>query len=121
VIEAIVGVKSEFVRTPKYRVEAGAQGDGVWAKKKYQQSAGGCLRRSSVGLVISAAAVGLRAANEKLTPPSPFLLFFVWGYLYTGLMSLAQTYFERFALRRRVRRIPPRPLGAPGFSAAKMN
>jgi len=29
----------------------------------------------------------------------PFLLLFVWGYLYTGFMSLGQTYFAhlRFA------------------------
>ena len=39
VMEAIVGVKSEFVRTPKYSVEAGEHGDGVWAKKKYHKSA----------------------------------------------------------------------------------
>jgi hypothetical protein len=31
VIEAIAGVKSEFVRTPKYRVEGRAQGADAWA------------------------------------------------------------------------------------------
>src|SRR5262249_25105635 len=30
VIEAIFGVKSVFVRTPKYRVEAGSSGGGGW-------------------------------------------------------------------------------------------
>src|SRR5208282_4389891 len=33
VMEAIFGVKSEFVRTPKYRVEAGSKSAGGWAKK----------------------------------------------------------------------------------------
>ena len=41
VMEAIFGKKSEFVRTPKYRVEAGAHsGSGDWAKKKYRKGAG---------------------------------------------------------------------------------
>jgi len=40
VLEAIFGVKSEFVRTPKYRVEAGAHGSDAWARKKYRKKAG---------------------------------------------------------------------------------
>src|ERR1019366_2910264 len=40
VLEAIFGVKSEFVRTPKYRVEAGAKSGGGWAKKTYHKRAG---------------------------------------------------------------------------------
>ena len=41
VMEAIFGVKSEFVRTPKYRVEAGAKGQSAHgSKKKYHKSAG---------------------------------------------------------------------------------
>jgi hypothetical protein len=46
----------------------------------------------------------------------PFLLLFVWGYLYTGLMSLGQVYLER--LRFGVRAAPearPAPTGVPGF------
>jgi len=46
----------------------------------------------------------------------PFLLLFVWGYLYTGLMSLGQVYLERF--RVGVGTVPearPAPTGAPGF------
>src|SRR4029077_15212419 len=40
VLEAIFGVKSEFVRTPKYRVGATAQDHGQWVKKTYHKSAG---------------------------------------------------------------------------------
>src|ERR1700722_15744363 len=40
VLEAIVGKKSEFVRTPKYRVEAGSQQQGAWIKKRYHKRAG---------------------------------------------------------------------------------
>ena len=46
----------------------------------------------------------------------PFLLLFVWGYLYTGVMSLGQVYLERlrFGLRAPVE-ARPAPSGAPGF------
>ena len=40
VMEAIVGKKSEFVRTPKYRVEAGAKAGAAWVKKSYHKRAG---------------------------------------------------------------------------------
>src|SRR5580700_2175292 len=40
VLEAIFGVKSEFVRTPKYRVEAKVKTGESWAKKKTYRSAG---------------------------------------------------------------------------------
>ena len=37
VLEALFGVKSEFVRTPKYKVEANGEKSDAWAKKKYQE------------------------------------------------------------------------------------
>src|ERR1700758_2630860 len=40
VLEAIFGVKSEFVRTPKYRVEAGSKQSSAWIKKAYHKRAG---------------------------------------------------------------------------------
>src|SRR6201997_4129257 len=40
VMEAIFGVKSEFVRTPKYRVEAGSKQSSAWIKKAYHKRAG---------------------------------------------------------------------------------
>jgi hypothetical protein len=47
----------------------------------------------------------------------PFLLLFVWGYLYTGFMSLAQTYFTSLRIGRIVPSGEMRPAatGAPGF------
>jgi hypothetical protein len=47
----------------------------------------------------------------------PFLLLFVWGYLYTGTMSLAQTYVDR--LRFGAKESPvPAPLSAAAPAAA---
>ena len=66
VIEAIFGVKSEFVRTPKYRVEAGAQGDGVWAKKKYHKSAGWMPFAEVAAGTLFRRGRGVRASKREL-------------------------------------------------------
>jgi cellulose synthase/poly-beta-1,6-N-acetylglucosamine synthase-like glycosyltransferase len=115
VMEAIVGVKSEFVRTPKYRVEDGAPGSGAWTKKKYHKSAG-WMPFAEVALGLYFAGAVFYALENENYATIPFLLLFVWGYLYTGLMSLAQTYLER--LRFGVvesGEVRPASTGAPGF------
>jgi cellulose synthase/poly-beta-1,6-N-acetylglucosamine synthase-like glycosyltransferase len=94
VIEAIFGVKSEFVRTPKYKVEAGAQHSGDWVKKNYHKRAG-LLPYLEVLLGIYFAGAVVYSIQNTNYVTVPFLLLFVWGYLYTGLMSIAQTYVDR--------------------------
>ncbi|HWY26928.1 MAG TPA: cellulose synthase family protein [Candidatus Angelobacter sp.] len=116
VIEAIFGVKSEFVRTPKYRVEAGAQHGGGWARKKYHKSAG-WMPFAEVFLGLYFAAAIVYAMQNENYATVPFLMLFVWGYLYTGVMSLAQTYFERlrFGVESGVPETRTASTGAPGF------
>ena len=118
VIEAMVGVKSEFVRTPKYRVEAGNKNHGAWAKKTYHKRAG-LMPFAEVFLGLYFAAGVVYSIENQNFATIPFLLLFVWGYLYTGLMSLAQTYFERlrFGGVGMETRTEPRPAstGVPGF------
>jgi len=94
VLEAIGGVKSEFVRTPKYRVEAGASQSSTWTKKSYRKGAGWMpFVEVFLGLYFAAGVTySIQMQNYATTP---FLLLFVWGYLYTGLMSLGQTYLGR--------------------------
>jgi len=45
----------------------------------------------------------------------PFLLLFVWGYLYTGFMSLGQTYFAHLRFDVNAPEMRPASSGAPGF------
>ena len=45
----------------------------------------------------------------------PFLLLFVWGYLYTGFMSLGQTYFAHLRFGVNAPEMRPAASGAPGF------
>ncbi|MGA9884495.1 MAG: cellulose synthase family protein [Candidatus Acidiferrales bacterium] len=96
VIEAIFGVKSEFVRTPKYRVEAGAP--HAWTKKSYRKRPG-LMPFLEVALGLYFAAAVLYAIQNENYATVPFFILFVWGYLYTGVMSLAQTYFSGFHFR----------------------
>src|SRR3954451_9305948 len=84
VMEALLGIKSSFKRTPKYRIESKKD---RWVTKKY-------LRRTGVmplvelslgayfGLVVFYAFI-----NENY-PTIPFLMLFVVGFTYMGLMSI---------------------------------
>ena len=114
VMEAIFGVKSEFVRTPKYRVEAGAQTDGGWAQKKYRKGAG-WMPYAEVALGLYFAAAVVYAIEMENYATVPFLLLFVWGYLYTGLMSLGQTYIDRLRFGVESGEVRPASTGVPGF------
>jgi cellulose synthase/poly-beta-1,6-N-acetylglucosamine synthase-like glycosyltransferase len=115
VLEALSGKKTEFVRTPKFRIDG--QG-GSWRKKSYRNSAGWMpWLEITLGLYFAATIVYAIQNENYLTVP--FLCLFVWGYLYTGLMSLGHAYFER--LRAGFGGVPvpeevrPVPTGAPGF------
>ncbi len=94
VLEALFGVQSEFARTPKYRIE-GLR--GTWRKKTYRNRAG-WMPFVEVGLGLYFVATVFYAIQNENYATVPFLVLFVWGYLYTGLMSLAQAFFERMRL-----------------------
>jgi len=116
VLEALFGMQSEFARTPKYRIEGQS---GTWRKKLYRNRAG-WLPYVEIALGIYFAATIVYAIQNQSYVTVPFLVLFVWGYLYTGLMSVGQGWFER--LRFGAARPPasaaearPASTGAPGF------
>lgn len=114
VMEALFDVKSEFVRTPKYRVEANAKTTAA-VKKSYRKRAG-WMPFIEVGLGLYFAATVLYAMQNQNYATVPFLILFVWGYLYTGFMSLGQTYFERLRLVETAPETQTAPsTAAPGF------
>jgi cellulose synthase/poly-beta-1,6-N-acetylglucosamine synthase-like glycosyltransferase len=94
VIEALMGKKSEFARTPKYRIEGNRKSAGQ-RKKAYRRGAG-WSPFIELGLGLYFVGTVVYAVQNQNYFTLPFLFLFVWGYLYTGLMSLGQTYFERF-------------------------
>jgi cellulose synthase/poly-beta-1,6-N-acetylglucosamine synthase-like glycosyltransferase len=92
VMEALFGIKSAFVRTPKYRV----------AKKGEKSQAAKYRKRLKLApwieLLVGGyffVAILYTFTNENYFT-APFLILFVIGYWYTGLMSLLQGRFERW-------------------------
>ena len=78
VMEALLGIKSAFVRTPKYRKRLVL---APWIELLF-----GCY---------FALAILYTFSNHNYFT-APFLILFVVGYWYTGLMSLLQGRFERW-------------------------
>jgi hypothetical protein len=92
VLEALFGKQSEFVRTPKYRVEAG---EGSWEQKKYVRRRSGWIPIIELALAayfVYSVAYSFTIENYLTTP---FLMLFFIGYSYTGTMSLFQTPLRR--------------------------
>jgi cellulose synthase/poly-beta-1,6-N-acetylglucosamine synthase-like glycosyltransferase len=113
VLEAIFGKQSEFARTPKYNI-AGQKGS--WQKKSYRNRSG-VLPYIEIFLGFYFAVTIIYAYQNQNYATIPFLLLFVWGYLYTGFMSLGQAWIERlrFGGLRAPAEARPAASGAPGF------
>jgi cellulose synthase/poly-beta-1,6-N-acetylglucosamine synthase-like glycosyltransferase len=111
VLEALFGIRSEFARTPKYRIEQKGQS---WLRNKYR-------RRADWSPVVELALGAyflftvLYAYQNENYATLPFLLLFVWGYLYTGILSLGQGMFERLRLGRAASETRPAAAGVPSF------
>jgi cellulose synthase/poly-beta-1,6-N-acetylglucosamine synthase-like glycosyltransferase len=111
VLEAIVGMKSEFARTPKYKIEGKKD---TFVAKKYRNKSG-WLPYVEVALGIYFAFTVVYAVTNENYATIPFLFLFVWGYLYTGLMSLGQTYLTHLRLGVETPEMRPAPSGAQVF------
>jgi cellulose synthase/poly-beta-1,6-N-acetylglucosamine synthase-like glycosyltransferase len=111
VLEALVGKKSEFARTPKFRIEGKS---GTFVAKKYKNKAGWMPFAEVLLGIYFGFTVAYAVVNENYAT-IPFLLLFVWGYLYTGFMSLGQTYFAHLRFGVNAPEMRPAATGAPGF------
>lgn len=88
VLEALLGVKTEFVRTPKYQVEDTA--DETWKRKKYKRKRG-LLPLLELGFAVYFLLAILYSVNLHMWGTIPFLTLFFFGFGYMGVMSLLQT------------------------------
>src|SRR5258705_5946898 len=90
VFEALFNKHTDFMRTPKYRIE----GDGdEWVGKKYRQSvAVQPLIELALGLYFTSTVI--YALANQIYGTLPFLVLFQIGFLYTGLVSIVQQYAE---------------------------
>src|SRR5215216_5764812 len=102
VLEALLRIKTEFVRTPKYRVEGGT--DATWKRKKYRRGRG-WLPAFELSFAAYFVLAIWYAAHMGMWGTIPFLSLFCFGYGYMGVMSLLQT----SGLRRLFDAVRPRP------------
>jgi cellulose synthase/poly-beta-1,6-N-acetylglucosamine synthase-like glycosyltransferase len=88
VLEALLGVKTEFVRTPKYQVEDTA--DETWKRKKYKRKRG-LLPLLELGFAFYFLMAIAYAIRLQMWGTIPFLFLFFFGFAYMGVMSILQT------------------------------
>jgi cellulose synthase/poly-beta-1,6-N-acetylglucosamine synthase-like glycosyltransferase len=92
VMEALLGIKSSFKRTPKYRIESKKD---RWVTKKYLRRTG-VMPLFELSLGAYFALVVLYAFVNQNYPTIPFLMLFVVGFTYMGLMSLLYMTLHRW-------------------------
>jgi len=91
VMEALLGIQSTFKRTPKYRIESKKD---RWVTKKYLRGTG-VLPLFELILGMYFAFVVLYAFMNANYPTIPFLMLFVIGFTYMGLMSILHMTLHR--------------------------
>ncbi len=106
VLEALFGIKSAFARTPKYRVNK----KGEKSQAKVYRKRLGIVPWIELAIGCYFAATVWYAVSSENYFTVPFLLLFVFGYWYTGLLSLLQGRFERFSARGEMHE-KPYPVG----------
>jgi cellulose synthase/poly-beta-1,6-N-acetylglucosamine synthase-like glycosyltransferase len=107
VLEALVGKQSAFARTPKYRVQS--KKDKLHAAK-YRKRLGVVPWIELLIGTYFAMTIYYALQNENYLTV-PFLLLFVVGYWYTGLMSLLQGRFAGLSLTPAESHSKPFPVG----------
>ena len=88
VLEALFGIKSDFIRTPKYRVEK--THDETWKRKKYKRKRG-LLPLLELSFSLYFLLAILYAIRMRMWGTVPFLFLFFFGFGYMGIMSLVQS------------------------------
>jgi cellulose synthase/poly-beta-1,6-N-acetylglucosamine synthase-like glycosyltransferase len=92
VVEALLGIKSSFKRTPKYRIESKTDN---WVTKKYLRRTG-VLPILELSLGLYFCLVVFYAFVNQNYPTIPFLMLFVVGFTYMGLMSILHMTLHRW-------------------------
>lgn len=88
VLEALFGIRSSFVRTPKYSVQT-RRDNWLKAAKLYGRKHG-LLPMLELGLALYFVAAIWYAVHSEIYGTIPFLMIFLLGFGYMGMMSLFQ-------------------------------
>jgi cellulose synthase/poly-beta-1,6-N-acetylglucosamine synthase-like glycosyltransferase len=95
VIEALVGKQTEFVRTPKFRLDSREEG---WEGKKYVRRRAGWIPIIELCLAAYFLFTLVYSVTMENYLTTPFLMLFFMGYSYMGTMSLFQSPLRRLAV-----------------------
>jgi cellulose synthase/poly-beta-1,6-N-acetylglucosamine synthase-like glycosyltransferase len=87
VLEGLLGMESDFVRTPKHGVQSKSDG---WAKKRYRAKMMNLSTFVEIGFGLYIVATMAWALATGLWLNIPFLVLFMVGFLYVGGLSLRQ-------------------------------
>jgi hypothetical protein len=107
VLEALFGVQSAFARTPKYSVKK----KGEKSQAKVYRKRLGIVPWIEIAIGFFFAWTVWYAVSTENFFTVPFLLLFVFGYWYTGLLSLLQGRFERSGNAGQEMHEKPYPMG----------
>jgi cellulose synthase/poly-beta-1,6-N-acetylglucosamine synthase-like glycosyltransferase len=107
VLEALFGVKSAFARTPKFNVKK--KGERSQAQKYRKRL--GIVPWIELAIGTYFAFTIWYAITSENYFTVPFLVLFVFGYWYTGLLSLLQGRFEGLGQRGEEGHEKPYPVG----------
>ncbi|MFZ0819126.1 MAG: cellulose synthase family protein [Candidatus Acidiferrales bacterium] len=94
-VEALIGVRSEFVRTPKFQI---GKLTGVVQKKLYRSRAG-FMPYVEIAMGLYFAFAAIYSILSKNYGTTAFLVLSVYGFMYTGIMSIAQDRWDRLRSR----------------------
>jgi hypothetical protein len=84
VMEALLGIQSSFKRTPKYHIESRQD---RWVTKQYRRRTG-VMPVVELLLGLYFVLIVYYAFSNENYPTIPFLMLFVVGFIYMGLMSI---------------------------------
>jgi cellulose synthase/poly-beta-1,6-N-acetylglucosamine synthase-like glycosyltransferase len=87
VLEGLLGIDSEFVRTPKHGVRERSE---AWVTKRYRAAAANLGTWAEIGFGLYTVATILLAVLSGNWVSIPFLVLFMIGFLYVGTLSLHQ-------------------------------
>ncbi|MBI4616526.1 MAG: glycosyltransferase [Planctomycetes bacterium] len=96
ILSALAKKKTEFIRTPKYGVRARAD---RWLHKRYDGVVG-LLPALEIAFGIYQAAAMIEAIRLGRWLSLPFLFLFTLGFLYVGILSIAQPVMRRLERRK---------------------
>jgi cellulose synthase/poly-beta-1,6-N-acetylglucosamine synthase-like glycosyltransferase len=100
VLEALFGIKSDFVRTSKFNIDGRSRS---WHAKKYRNRAG-WTPFLEIAFALYLACSILYSIENRIYGTVPILLLLIWGLLYVGVMSLMQGWWQRVRRGGRQRR-----------------